>query len=247
MFFFSFVKIQNYLKNSLIPVPADFPEQLYIRHAITQKLKLKNSLSIPSMVTHLVPFLGPLHVSLNTRESCFLVFWGFFNELYKAVFQKKRNLAAKPAPWRINLLLYLAHAAWKLIRKQVITRFDKSKDLAYCTFFDLLDSLIPSTLDIYTVLFRNNHFDEYVETIFRLWVVMRRFQRKNYDKIMLTFLSDIQYWTKINHPILPILKTYLNSFDEYPVENFHSLVRRQTNAKVLNPEWLSQNGIFIDF
>ena len=69
------------------------------------------------MVTHLMPFLGPLHISLNTRESCFLVFWGFFNELYKAVFQKKRNLAAKPAPWRINLLLYLAHAAWKLIRK----------------------------------------------------------------------------------------------------------------------------------
>ena len=67
---------------------------------------------------------------------------------------------------------------------------------------------------------------------------MCRFQRKNYDKIMLTFLSDIQYWTKINHPILPILKTYLNAFDEYPVENFHSLVRRQTNAKVLNPEWL---------
>src|SRR2546430_11089106 len=143
---------------------------------------------------------------------------GFLTNFTKLFFQKKRNLAAKPAPWRINLLLYLAHAAWKLIRKQVITRFDKSKDLAYCTFFDLLDSLIPSTLDIYTVLFQNNHFDEYVETIFRLWVVMCRFQRKNYDKIMLTFLSDIQYWTKINHPILPILKTYLNAFDEYPVE-----------------------------
>jgi len=110
-FFFSFTEIQNYLKNFLIPVPADFPGQLYIRCAIIQKLKLGNSSSIPSIVTHLVPFLGPLHVSLNMRESCFLVFWGFFNELYKAVFQKKRNLAAKPAPWRINLLLYLAHTA----------------------------------------------------------------------------------------------------------------------------------------
>ena len=68
---------------------------------------------------------------------------------------------------------------------------------------------------------------------------MCRFQRKNYDKIMLAFLSDIQYWTKLNHPILSILKSHLNAFDEYPVENFHSLVRRQTNAKVLNPEWFS--------
>ena len=64
-------------------------------------------------------------------------------------------------PWRINLLLYLAYATWKLIRKQVIAHFSKCKDLAYCTFFDLLDTLIPSTLDIYTALFRNNHFDEY--------------------------------------------------------------------------------------
>src|SRR5436190_684275 len=44
-----------------------------------------------------------------------------------------------------------------------------------------------------------------------------------------------------------MLKKYLNAFDEYPVENFHSLVRRQTNAKVLNPEWLRRDVIFIDF
>jgi hypothetical protein len=74
------VEVQNYFKNFLIPVPADFPGQLYIRRAITQKLKLGDSSSIPSIVTHLVPFLGPLHVSLNTRESCFLVFWGFFKK-----------------------------------------------------------------------------------------------------------------------------------------------------------------------
>jgi len=63
---------------------------------------------------------------------------------------------------------------------------------------------------------------------------------------MLAFLSDIQYWTQINHLIFLTLKKYLNAFDEYPVENFHSLVRRQTNAKVLTPEWLRRHGIFID-
>ena len=64
---------------------------------------------------------------------------------------------------------------------------------------------------------------------------------------MLAFLSDIQYWTQINHPILLILKIHLNAFDEYPVENFHSLVRRQTNAKVLTPEWLRWDEIFINY
>ncbi|POG67265.1 hypothetical protein GLOIN_2v1649104, partial [Rhizophagus irregularis DAOM 181602=DAOM 197198] len=39
-------------------------------------------------------------------------------------------------------------------------------------------------ISIYTVLFRNNKFDEYVDTIFRLWCMMRRFQRYNYDKIL---------------------------------------------------------------
>ncbi|CAH1768856.1 1507_t:CDS:2, partial [Entrophospora sp. SA101] len=33
----------------------------------------------------------------------------------------------------------------------------------------------------------------------------------------------------------------------YPVENFHSLVRRHTSAKVLVPEWLRRDGIFIDY
>ena len=76
---------------------------------------------------------------------------------------------------------------------------------------------------------------------------MCRFQRKNYNKIILAFLSDIQYWIKIGHPIIQTLKTHLNAFDEYPVENFHSLVRRHTNAKILIPEWLRRDGIFIDY
>uniref|UniRef100_U9ULY4 Uncharacterized protein n=1 Tax=Rhizophagus irregularis (strain DAOM 181602 / DAOM 197198 / MUCL 43194) TaxID=747089 RepID=U9ULY4_RHIID len=245
--FFRIPEIQKYLETYLIPIPADFPGQLYIRRAIVQKLKLQECSTIPNEITHLVPFLGPLHVALNTKESVFLTFWAFFNEMFKATFQSKRNLAAKPKPWRINLLLYMAHAGWKIVRNHVFQRFGQNKDLGYCTFVDLLDTLVPSTLDIYAVLFWGNHFEEYVETIFRLWAVMCRFQRKNYNKIMLAFLSDIHYWTQINHPILQILKSHLNYFDEYPVENFHSLVRRHTTAKVLSPEWLRRDGIFVDY
>jgi hypothetical protein len=188
-----------------------------------------------------------LHVSLNTRESCFLVFHPFFNELYKEVFGKKRSLAAKPKPWRINLLLYLAHGGWDIVKPYVTARFGQSKDIGYRTFIDLLDNLVPATLDIYTVLFRGNNFDQYTETIFRLWTVMRRFGRKNYDKVMLAFISDIQYWISIQHPIINALKSQLHIFDEYPVENFHSLVRRHTSGKVTAGEWLRRDAIFIDY
>ncbi|CAG8843839.1 36822_t:CDS:1, partial [Racocetra persica] len=216
--------------NYIIPLPADFPGQLFIRRAIVKKLEAEE-LPIPKEIIHLVPFLGPLHVSLNTRESIIIAFHSFFDQLYKTVFKKKQKLAAKPRPWRINLLLYLAHEGWLLIKRYIVKLFEESKDIAYVTFFDLLDNLIPAVLDVYTHLFRENHFEEYVSTIFRLWTVMRRFQRHNYDKIMLAFLSDIQYWKTIDHSIINVLKTHLNAFDEYPVENFHSLLRRHTSAK----------------
>lgn len=48
---------------------------------------------------------------------------------------------------------------------------------------------------------------------------MRRFNRHNYDKILLAFLSDIHYWKQTQHPIIDTLKNNLNRFDEYVVEN----------------------------
>jgi hypothetical protein len=89
------------LNNYIIPIPANFSGQLYIRKAIVKKLESDNS-NNPKEITCLLPFLGPLHLTLNTRESVFL--------MYRRVFGMKKKLAAKPKPWRINLLLYLAHA-----------------------------------------------------------------------------------------------------------------------------------------
>ena len=75
-------------------------------------------------------------------------------KLYKEIFGKKRNLAAKPKPWRINLLLYLAHVSWSIVKPHIVARFGQSKDIGYCTFIDLLDNLVPTTLDAYAILFR---------------------------------------------------------------------------------------------
>jgi len=82
-------EVKAYLSNYIIPIPADFLGQLYIRRAIVLKLKYGDQYPIPIEILSLIPLLGPLHVSLNTRESCFLIFHPFFNELYKEVFGKK--------------------------------------------------------------------------------------------------------------------------------------------------------------
>ncbi|CAJ0749909.1 10255_t:CDS:2, partial [Entrophospora sp. SA101] len=112
--FIGLPEIQVYLYNNVIFIPADFPGQLYICRAIVKKLKNENETSIPEKITHLFPFLGPLHLALNTKESVFLTFWPFFDQLYRSIFNKKHKLAAKPKPWRIDTLMYLAHAGWEL-------------------------------------------------------------------------------------------------------------------------------------
>ncbi|CAG8724120.1 13865_t:CDS:1, partial [Cetraspora pellucida] len=241
-----FSDIKKYLTNNIIITPMDFPGQLYIRKLIVYKYFNSSFDNIPKEINHFVPLLGPLHVSLNTRQTCLIKFYPFFNELYKNTFNKKKNLAAKPKPWQINLLLYIAHAGWIKIRSEVLKAFKNSKNGGFYSILNLLDDIIPSTLDIYTNLFRNNHFEYYYETIFRLWMFMRRCNRKNYDKIMLVFLSDILQWSQNQHPIIDIFYNHLNLLDEYPVENFHSLVRRSTTSKLTNSKTLRRYGIFID-
>src|SRR5437764_14296088 len=75
---------------------------------------------------------------------------------------------------------------------------------------------------------------------------MAKCNRKNYNKIMLAFISDIMYWKHIHHSILNLLQCNLNSVDEYLVENFHSLLRRNSGSKVTTPERLRKYAIFID-
>src|SRR5437764_7629886 len=124
----------------------------------------------------------------STHVNQYLLCFTLFQFYVQISFGKTKKLAAKPKPWRINLLLYLVYEGWLLIKKHVIKKFEISKDTSYITFLDLLDNLIPATLDVYTCLFKKNHFEENVDTIFRLSTTMQRFRRHNYDKIMLAYL-----------------------------------------------------------
>ena len=113
--------------------------------------------------------------------------------MFHFIFGKNKKLAKKPKPWRINLLLKLARCGWVKIKDRIVKKFNLSKDIEFRTIFDLLDNLVPATLDIYAILFRSGSFEEYIETVFRIWTFALRWKRKNYNKAPLVFLSDFFY------------------------------------------------------
>ena len=203
--------------------------------------------NIPECVSSFIPIMGPLHVSLNSRETVVLLFYEFFNLAYKHIFGKNKKLANKPRPWRINLLLQLISDAWKNVAPYVVQKFDFSccRDVEYLTLKALLDDTIPLVLNIYATIFRSGDWDGYIEACVRIWCLFARFKRRNYNKAPLFFLSDVWYWESINHPILEILKKHLVAFSDYPVENYHSLIRRQTR-ETDTPEQLSRTARVIN-
>ena len=87
---------------------------------------------------------------------------------------------------------------------------------------DLLDNVTPAVLDVYAVLFRSGSFEEYLETVFRIWTFALCWKRKNYNKTPLVFLSDFFYWKDQKHPFADAIKSYLVNFSDYHVENMHS-------------------------
>ena len=87
---------QNYLNNFIIPIIADWPGQINIRRAITLKIKKENESEIPEQMLNLIPIIGPLHISLNSRETLFQTYHFFFEMLYHDLFGNKKILSQKP-------------------------------------------------------------------------------------------------------------------------------------------------------
>jgi len=156
--------------------------------------------------------IRPLHVSLNSRETVFLLNYQFFDKLFHEVFGRQKVLARKPKPYKINLLLELASQGWSRVHVPILRKFEQSKDAEARYLINLLDNIIPLVLDFYPVIFRSGNWPAYKEAMFRIWAIFYQYHRKNYNKLPLAFLSDVFYWTNTNHPIckfLQILSMYL--------------------------------------
>ena len=50
---------------------------------------------------------------------------------------------------------------------------------------------------------------------------------KHYNKALILLLTSFYHLQITGHPLYHVLSNHLNAFDEYPVENFHSIEAKQ--------------------
>ena len=137
----------------------------------------------PSILS-IVPTIGPLHISLNSREHIVNSFHPFFKSVYQSIFPNSK-LADKPKPWRVSLILEIVYGGWSLIQQTVMQKFYEFKDPQYGTLLNPLNNYIPLLLSIYSISFRLNHFSEYLLAIIRIWIMFACLQRRHYNKALL--------------------------------------------------------------
>ncbi|CAJ0907840.1 10112_t:CDS:2 [Entrophospora sp. SA101] len=216
---FNVPELKLYLEKNILVSPMDYPGQFYVRRAISSCINSASTSELSTLLLHIVPMIGPLHVSLNSRETVFLLNYAFFNKLNCEVYLKKKKLAKRPKPYKINVLLELAASVWSLIRKEVLAKFCNCKNPEVRYLLDLLDP----------VIFQSGYRPAYKEAMFRVWMLFHRYGRKNYNKLPLAFFSDVFYWFTTHHPMASIIEQNFHLFNDYYVENFHSSLHLQTN------------------
>src|SRR2546430_17671128 len=69
-------EINSYLEKNILVAPMDYPGQKNVRCAVVHRINGEQS-GIPSQILNIVPLIGPLHVSLNSRETVFLINYNF--------------------------------------------------------------------------------------------------------------------------------------------------------------------------
>ena len=87
----------------------------------------------------------------------------------------------------------------------------------------------PPVLSFYFIVLKCNNYDQYGHSLLLCWIMFTVFRRRRYNKALLIMLSLFQHWKDNAHSMFETLRHYLVAFDEYPVENFHSILRARTN------------------
>ena len=86
--------LEDCLKQFVAPFSADWPMQFFMRQLVYNTA----SVSLPTVCKNVIPLIGPLHISLNSRECVLPNFHKIFADLYSFLFGTKATLAKKPKP-----------------------------------------------------------------------------------------------------------------------------------------------------
>ena len=71
------------------------------------------------------------------------------------------------------------------------------------------------------------HFSEYFRAIIRIWIMFTCFQRRHYNKAPLVWINMCLHWGNYSQHLYQLLQNHITVFDEYPVENTHSVLPAQ--------------------
>ena len=168
------------------------------------------------------------HCTYHSMPANVLMFHDIFADLYTFLFGIKAKLPRKPKPWRVSLLLEIIYGGWTLIRDMVLSVFHKCKDVQFLTLVNVLHNYVPLVLSIYSIIFKCNNYELYSQSLLRCWVMFVVFRQRHYNKALLISLTTFLHWQQHCPSMFEKLQEYLVAFDEYPVENFHSLLRART-------------------
>ncbi len=116
-----------------------------------------------------------LYISLNSKEYLVNSYHPFFKQFMKPLSQGANW--QNPKSWRVGLILEMVYSGWTLIRRNVMTKFPRFKNVEYGTLFNLLHSYIPLVLSIYSISFKRNKFSEYFRAMIRIWIMFTCLQR----------------------------------------------------------------------
>ena len=94
---------------------------------------------------------------------------------------------------------------------------------------NLLDNYKPFVLTIYSTTFKLNNFLEYFNAMIQIWAMFMSLERHHYDETPLVWIAMCTYWGIHNPDLYLVLRLFLLMFDDYPVENAHSIIRSKAN------------------
>ena len=163
--------LEIYLEKFLAPFMGDWPTQFFMRQLVYNALDF----SLPSICQNVVPLIGPLHTSPNSRKCVLKFFRPIFAELYSDLFVKKAKLAKKPKAWKVSLLLEVFYGGRTLIRESILPVFCFCKDIEFLTLVNLVDNYVPLVLSIYSIVFKCNDYQLYCKSLLRVWVMFMVF------------------------------------------------------------------------
>ncbi|RIB30625.1 hypothetical protein C2G38_2321595 [Gigaspora rosea] len=203
-------------------------------HMTTLLLNGVDSMAIPQVTTGGISIHNPNLVDSNLI--CNFLDSIYMNRMAKTFYDQFY--------YEVSLDKKLENMTLHKYDSRIQERWEERK-MKYAILLDFLNQALKKLIHIFMLcnkqysasriryiftLFRSGDWKSYIEGVFQAWCIFLQFERRNYNKAPLVFLSDIFYWNQKNHPILNVLKDHLVKFTDYPVENMHSIIRWQSSS-----------------